>query len=49
VVLSAALTTLSTAQWEAAEAVRARVGMLLPTSGSCVPAGLCSGARARPR
>lgn len=32
-VFPAALTTLSTAQWEAAEAVRARVGTLLPASG----------------
>ncbi len=33
-VFPAALTTLSTAQWEAAEAVRARAGTLLPAAGS---------------
>ena len=33
-VFPAALTTLSSPQWEAAEAVRARVGTLVPASGS---------------
>ena len=33
-VFPAALTTLSTAQWEAAEAVRARAGTLVPASDS---------------
>lgn len=32
-VFPAALSTLSTAQWEAAEAIRARVGTLLPAAG----------------
>ena len=33
-VFPAALATLTTAQWEAAEAVRARAGTLLPAAGS---------------